>query len=313
MNQDNASFSVTLPRALIKGGTIGVFAPSSWVDAEDMERSSQHMENLGYKTFIHPQTYERKNQSAGNVLQKALAFQGLWQREDIDALWVAGGGNGCLHLLNALKFAPLKRGTPKPVIGFSDATALINALYAHTGITTFHGPVYKNLHKYNKEQMAHLLSLLGGKENVSYPLHTDTVLHEGKASGRLVGGNLSLFQYLPQTMPCNFCDKAILFLEDCNEEISRIDRMLMQLRRLGVFEKSSAIVFGEFTNLQDTGRPYGYTLEDIIREHIEGLDIPVLYNMPFGHDKNLYSFPIGASASIDTTDLSFKIEKSATI
>ena len=89
--------------------------------------------------------------------------------------------------------------------------------------------------------------------------------------------------------------------------------MLMQLRRLGVFEKSSAIVFGEFTNLQDTGRPYGYTLEDIIREHIEGLDIPVLYNMPFGHDKNLYSFPIGASASIDTTDLSFKIEKSATI
>ena len=74
------------PSPLKKGGTIGVFAPSSWVDAEDIERSATHMEDLGYKTFIHPQTYERENQSAGNLLQKGLAFQGLWQRKDIDAL-----------------------------------------------------------------------------------------------------------------------------------------------------------------------------------------------------------------------------------
>jgi len=309
---DATNLTNVQPCALKKGGTIGVFAPSSWVEPEDIERSRQHMEELGYKTFIHPQTYEREHQSAGSPLQKALAFQGLWQRKDIDALWIAGGGNRCLHLLNALKFKPLTRGTPKPIIGFSDATALLNAVYAHTGITTFHGPVYKNLHKYDAEQMTHLLALLSSEENASYPLHADNVLHEGTATGRLVGGNLSLFQYLPQTLPNDFYDGAIIFLEDCNEEISRIDRMLMHLRRLGVFDKCAGIIFGEFSSMLDTGRPYGYMLEDIVNEHTEGLDIPVLYNMPFGHGENLYTFPIGATATIDTAGLSFKIAGSAT-
>jgi muramoyltetrapeptide carboxypeptidase len=316
MNQDNTPDKHVLPSlppcTLKKGGNIGVFAPSSLVDAEDIERARQHMEGLGYHTFVHPQTYEREHQSAGNLLQKGLAFQGLWQRKDIDALWIAGGGNRCLHLLNTLKYEPLTRGTPKPIIGFSDATALLNAVYAHTGIITFHGPVYKNLHKYDAKQMSHLLTLLNGEEDVSYPLLADNILHDGKATGHLVGGNLSLFQYLPETLPNNICEGAIIFLEDCNEEISRIDRMLMHLRQLGVFKKCAALVFGEFTNLQDTGHPYGYSLEDIINEHTEGLDIPVLHNMPFGHGKNLYTFPIGATATIDTTTLCFKINGNTT-
>ncbi len=316
MNQDSTPdkhpISPKPPSTLKKGGNIGVFAPSSWVDAEDIESARGHMEELGYSTFIHPQTYEREHQSAGSLLQKGLAFQGLWQRKDIDALWVAGGGNRCLHLLDTLKYKPLTRGTPKPIIGFSDATALLNAVYAHTGIITFHGPVYKNLHKYDAKQMKHLLALLEGKEDISYPVLKDNVLNEGKTTGHLVGGNLSLFQYLPETLPNNICEGAIIFLEDCNEEISRIDRMLIHLRQLGIFEKCAGLVFGEFTDLQDTGRPYGYSLEDIIKEHTDGLDIPVLYNMPFGHGENLYTFPIGAIATIDTAGLSFKIDGKAT-
>jgi len=78
-------------------------------------------------------------------------------------------------------------------------------------------------------------------------------------------------------------------------------------------EKCAGLIFGEFTDLQDSGRPYGYSLEDIINEHTEGLDIPVLHNMPFGHGKNLYTFPIGATATIDTDDLSLKIDASVTV
>ncbi len=301
------------PRRLEKGSTIGVFAPSSYVEAEEIERSTKYIKKLGYNIFIHPQTYEREHQSAGSLLQKALAFQGLWQRKDIDAIWIAGGGNRCLHLLSTIKFESLNRGTPKPIIGFSDATALLNAVYAHTGIITFHGSVYKNLYKYDTEQIKHLLDLLKGKENTKYPMQKSNILNSGKTTGHLVGGNLSIFQYLPETLPNNFCEGAIIFLEDCNEEISRIDRMLMHLRRLGTFKKCAGLIFGEFQNLQDTGRPYGYSIEDIINEHTEGLDIPVLYNMPFGHGKNLYTFPIGATASINTTNLSLKIKGSATI
>ncbi len=300
------------PLPLKKGGTIGVFAPSSWVDPEDIEKSSQYVESLGYNVFIHPQTYEREHQSAGTILQKAMAFQGLWQRKDIDAIWIAGGGNRCLHLLSALNLEALKRAEPKPVIGFSDATALLNTLHAHTSIITFHGPVFKNLHKHNPEQLNHLFTLLEGEKNTSYLIKKDNIIKEGKASGRLIGGNLSIFQYLPQIWINDICDNAIIFLEDCNEEISRIDRTFTYLRQLGIFKKCAALLLGEFSNLKDTGRPYGYTLKDIILEHTENLDIPVLCNMPFGHGKNLYSFPIGASATLDTDTCIFKLESHPT-
>lgn len=296
------------PSALHKGDTIGVFAPSSWVEKDDIEKSKSHIESLGYKVFVHPQTYERENQSAGTHLQKSLAYQGLWMREDIKAIWAAGGGNRCMHLLETLKFDPLKRA-PKILIGFSDVTALLNAVYAHTDTITFHGPVFKNVHKY--DQMDHLLNILSGQAE-TYPVTKDNILNEGKAEGKMVGGNLSLFQYLPQTLPNDFYKDSILFLEDCNEEVSRIDRMILHLRRLKVFDQIKALVLGEFTSLQDSTRPFGYTIEDIIKEHTENLDIPILYNMPFGHGKNLYSFPIGAKASIDAEKQTFKLSEAAT-
>ncbi len=289
---------------LKKGDTIGVFAPSSYVERADIEKSAALLESKGYKVFVHPQTYERLNQSAGDHLQKSLAFQGLWQRADISAIWAAGGGNRAMHLIDTINFEKLK-SKPKPFIGFSDVTPLLNAVTAHTGIVTYHGPVFKNLHKYN--EFDHLLDLLAGKKT-SWPLKAANVKNHGKAKGRLVGGNLSLFQYLPQTLPADYTDGAILFLEDCNEDISKIDRMLLHLKRLSVFKNAAAIVFGEFTNMTDTGRPFGFTMRDIIDEHTEGLDIPILIDMPFGHGKNLYAFPIGAEAVIDTKKKSFVVQ-----
>ena len=284
------------PPALKKGDTIGVFAPSSYIEKADIEKSAAILEKHGFNVFVHPQTYEREHQSAGSHLQKSLAFQGLWQRKDINAIWAAGGGNRCTHLLDTINFSKLN-ANPKALIGFSDVTSLLNSIYAHSDIITFHGPVFKNLHKY--KQLDHLLTLLSG-ESVSYPVSDDNILQEGSAEGELVGGNLSIFQYLPQTLPNEFYKDKILFLEDCNEELSRIDRMFLHLKRLGVLDNIKALAIGEFTDLQETGRPFGYSLKDIISEHIEGLDIPVLHNLPFGHGENLYTMPIGARAKIDT-------------
>ena len=266
------------------------------------------LEKRGFKVFIHPQTYEREHQSAGNHLQKSLAFQGLWQRKDIKAIWAAGGGNRCTHLLDTINFTRLSQ-SPKALIGFSDVTSLLNAVYAHTGITTFHGPVFKNLHKYN--QLDHLLDLLTAK-TVSYPVKDNNIFQEGSAEGRLIGGNLSIFQYLPQTLPNDFCKDAILFLEDCNEELSRIDRMFLHLKRLGVLNDIKALALGQFTDMNDTGRPFGYSLEDIIAEHTQNLEIPILHNLPFGHGKDLYTMPIGARANIDTKAKQFTLLQSAT-
>ncbi len=299
------------PPALKPGDKIGIMAPSSYIEKKDIETSKAVLEKRGFEVFIHPQTYERENQSAGNHLQKSLAFQGLWQRKDNDikAIWAAGGGNRALHLLETLNFEKLK-SNPKILIGFSDTTALLNAVYSHTGITTFHGPVFKNLHKYN--ELDHLLDLLSGK-TITYPMNKAKCLHKGEAQGHLIGGNLSVFQYLPHTLPGEFWKNGILFLEDCNEELSHIDRMFLHLKRTGVLEQIKGLVIGEFSDLKDTGRPFGFSLEDIIHEHTAGLDIPIIMSAPFGHGKTLYTFPIGGKVSLKANEksISMSLEEAA--
>ena len=296
-----------LPPALKPGDTVGVFAPSSWVEEKDIELSCKILKKRGFNVFVHPQTYERENQSAGNHLQKSLAFMGLWQRKDIKAIWAAGGGNRCTHLIETINFSRLEK-TPKILIGFSDVTALLNAVYANTNIVTFHGPVFKNLHKY--KQLDHLLELLSGKKT-SYPIDKENTFRNGKTKGSLVGGNLSIVQYMIQTLPNDVFKDAILFLEDCNEELSRIDRMLLHLKRTRTLNNAKGLILGQFTDLQDSGKPFGYSLEDIVNEHTEGLDIPILYNMPFGHGDDLYTFPIGVDASINTEKNEFKLTEPA--
>jgi muramoyltetrapeptide carboxypeptidase len=298
------------PPALKPGDTIGVFAPSSWVEKEDIEKSKAALEKKGYKVFIHPQTFERHNQSAGNHLQKTLAFQGLWQRPDIKAIWAAGGGNRAMYLLDTINFDKI-RDNPKILIGFSDVTALLNALYAHTGIVSFHGQVFKNVHKWS--ELDHLLQILSGKSSATYPYGNAIVVRQGKAKGPLVGGNLSLFQYLPGTLPGKFWKGAILFLEDCNEELSRIDRMLLYLRRSGVLNEISGLLLGDFINMRESQRPFGFKFEDIVSELTENLDIPVVMNLPFGHGKTFYSFPLGVPAKIDTLEFLLKTKEPATI
>lgn len=288
--------TVLKPPALKPGDTIGVMAPSSYVGREDIERAVKIVEDKGFKVFVHPQTYERHNQSAGLPLQKALALQGLWQRADIKAIWCAGGGNRALHFVDSVNFETMKRN-PKILIGFSDITVILNSLYAKAGIPSVHGPVFKRLDKFQEWDL--LLHLLAG-ENIEYKMPKAKILHDGKAEGRLIGGNLSLFQYLPQTLPGEFWKDGILFLEDCSEELSRLDRMLLHLKRIGVLKNIAGLVCGQFSDLKESGRPYGFTLEEIIREHTEGLDIPILMNAPFGHAAELQPFPVGIKAMLDT-------------
>lgn len=204
--------------------------------------------------------------------------------------------------MGSINFEKLK-DKAKTLVGFSDVTALLNALYAHTGLSSLHGQVFKNLHKMPPEQLDFTLDLLnGGKPD--FPLHEATAFYPGEAEGVLVGGNLSIFQYLPQTLPGEWWDGAILFLEDCNEEWSRLDKMLLHLKRTGVFEKIAGFIMGQLTDMKDTGRPYGFTLEDMLGEYLEGRIIPVALNAPFGHRKDLYPLPVGKKARLETTDKS---------
>ncbi len=288
---------------LKKNDTIGIFAPSSWVEQSDIEQSVRYIEEHGYKARVHPQTYLREHQSAGTHAQKLAAFYELWDSPDVSCVWAAGGGNRALHWIDLIDFERLQR-SPKLLVGFSDVTALLNAVYAHTGIVTIHGTTFNRLYKC--PQKSEHLALLSGAR-IIYPDDNLLILRPGKAVGPLVGGNLSLFQYLPSTLPRNYCKDSILFLEDCNEELSRIDRMLLHLRRSGVLESVAGIIFGQFGDCPETGKPFGFSFEDIVSEHIEGLSIPVIMNAAFGHENDLYPLPIGDTAIIGTSKNSAKL------
>ncbi len=282
--------------SLNPGDTIGVMAPSSFVEQSDIEKSKVVMEERGYEVFIHEQTYARHNQSAGTAAEKLDALHELYVRENIKAIWAAGGGNRCLYLLDGLDYELISKN-PKPLIGFSDITAPLNAIYANTGIPGFHAQVFKNLHGF--DQLDDTLDFLTGG-NSSMLLDQAEVLNPGTASGILIGGCLSLFHYLPGTNDCPNLQDAILFLEDTGDQLSRFDRMFAQMKRMGVFEQISALALGEFHDLKDGARPFGFTLKDITLELTEGLDIPVVMNAPFGHGANLFPMPIGRKATLDT-------------
>lgn len=141
--------------------TIGVFAPSSYVEQEDIEASAALLEARGYSVFVHPQTYARHGQMAGTGAEKLAALHELYARADIDIIWAAGGGNRALNLLDQIDYAQVN-ASPKSLIGFSDVTALLNAVTAHTGQTTYHGPVFKQLHSLEASDLDQCLSLLSG-------------------------------------------------------------------------------------------------------------------------------------------------------
>lgn len=287
------------PQALKKGDTIGIIAPSSFIESDKLDIGVEVLRNMGFKVKIHPQTFAREHQSAGSISEKVSALHELFIDTEVNAIMAAGGGNRSAHILDSLDYK-LMRSNPKLFIGFSDTTAVLSALAEKAGLISLHGPVVKSLTRLTQPSLEFLSLLLSGK-TPHYPFEQAIDLHDGTGSGPLIGGNLGSFCSLIGTGYMPSAAGAILFLEDINEELSRVDRILWNLRKAMPFSALKGIVFGQFSQLQDTGRPFGYTLEDILREHVSGLDIPVAMNAPFGHEADFYALPVGSKATLDVS------------
>ena len=282
------------------GDTIGIFSPSSYVETEKIQKSLEVLESAGFKPLVHEQTYARHNQSAGTHEEKLQALYELYENPEVKAVWAAGGGNRALHLLDKIDYDRIK-ANPKTIIGFSDTTALLNAFYKKAGINGLHAAVLTKLadHKHEKET----LEVLQGND-ASLPLESGTVIKPGKVEGKMIGGNLSVFMHVVPLLykPEDF-KGHIVFLEDCNEELSHLDRKFLFLKQMGVFENCEGLILGGFSNLKDSGRPYGFTLEDIIKEHTQVMSRPVVINTPIGHADYLFPIRFGAFHSFDTATI----------
>lgn len=286
------------PPLLRPGDTIGIMSPSSFIEPESLAPGIAALESRGFSVFVHPQTFARDRQSAGTHAQKVAALQELWADPGIGAIMAAGGGNRALHLLESLDY-DLIRARPKAFVGYSDVTALLNAIYARTGLATFHGPVLKLLK--DDENLESFLAALGGAPRAP-DMSRARMLRPGSARGSLIGGNLTIFQHLAGTRDMPDPAGAILFVEEVAEELSKIDRMFLHLRRTGVLGAISGLVLGGFERLYETGRPFGFTLEDLVLEHTQGTDYPIVMDAPFGHGDVLETFPVGGVARLEAAE-----------
>jgi len=285
------------PAPLKKGDTIGVIAPSSYYDVTQLSGATEFLKSQGFNVVFHDQTKAKHHQFAGTPEEKVSAIHDYFKNPDIDAIFCTSGGNGAIHLLDQIDYDLIKNN-PKILMGFSDITLLLNAIYAQTGLITFHGPTLSRMQKIDPMCLEQTITLLTGK--------TDFIpLNGPDMNGTLMGGNLSAMQALIGTPHASPMQGAILMIEDINDHYSRYDRMIAHMKQAGWLNGTNGIISGEFINSLDTpDRPFGVDIEGILK--MNAPDTPTALDAPFGHGEKLYTLPIGAKASLKNNQLSFK-------
>jgi len=252
-----------------------------------------------YDVLVDPDhVFARQGYLAGSDESRADDLNAAFVEAGTKAIWMARGGYGLTRILPLINAASM-RPSPKAVVGFSDGTALLAAC-AIAGITSVHGPVVTQLGDLSAEDHQHLWQLLEGQR--PKPLSELKPLTQGRASGALVGGNLEMFSrllgtpYLPAAL-----EGAVLFLEDVGERPYRIDRLLTHLEMAGVFSAVSGVVMGEFIHCFEptSGMVDSPQVQDVLRERLGRLKIPVALGGQFGHGKRNRALPYGTRVVLD--------------
>jgi muramoyltetrapeptide carboxypeptidase len=243
---------------------------------------------------------ERYGYLAGKDSDRAFDINTMFADTSVKAIIAMRGGWGCNRILPLLNYSHIRQH-PKILIGYSDITSLLLAIDARSRIVTFHGPVATST--WNEFTVSYLKRILFGGEAVTMQnLHTggtqvDTIT-PGKATGKLVGGNLSVLCAMLGSPYLPAWNRRILFVEDIGEDVYRIDRMLTQLKNAGVLNQISGFIFGQCTNCKPGDEPT-FSVMQVLRDHIQPLAIPAWYGSMIGHIKDKFTMPLGIDVEID--------------
>ncbi len=280
--------------ALRPGARIGVVAPSGVFERDRFDQGIAVLRQLGFDPAIHPRIYRRERYFAGDDALRAQVLMDAFLDPEIDAIIFARGGYGAMRLLPRIGFDTIARH-PKPFIGFSDATALINCVAQRSAMIAFHGPVVTSLADADELTGRSLQQALSGPYPLCITAREAQPIRPGRARGTVFGGNLTTLCHLLATPFALRLNGSLLFLEDVNEAPYRIDRMLTQMRLAGCFNAVAGIALGEFNGCGDAG-----LLRDVFSDILGSLPIPVLSGLPVGHGKINHTIPIGATGELDT-------------
>ncbi len=313
------SSAILKPPRLRKGNVVGLISPASAPSSgEKIEKAVLYLERLGYRVKVGDHVLDQLGYLAGTDEHRAEDFNRMVQDKEVKAIVAVRGGYGTPRLLSLINYAAVKKN-PKIIVGYSDLTALQLAVYRKTGLVTFSGPMagvemWNSMDPYTEESFWKTVtspSPVGMLENP--PDEASILFHRGKASGRLLGGNLSLLLSSLGTPYMPDLNKALLILEEIDEAPHRVDRMLAQLFNSGILGKIAGLVLGRFTDCKptDPSKPFR-SIDEVLSELVSRVSVPTLTNFQYGHIPKKLTIPLGLSSRLHP-DGALEITESAVL
>jgi muramoyltetrapeptide carboxypeptidase len=282
---------------------IGVIFPSCDLKKKTLDKSVKIFAKYGFNLITISEVNVAASPFRNDAKTRTREIEELFKREDVNIILCARGGYGSHHILEHLDYGIIKQN-PKIFIGYSDATSLLLAINSHSSIMTYHGPMLSEMIKNDAGFFAklrkHITSSFRKLEAAN--ISRTKILKTGSVSGKILAGNLAtICASLGTKDDVDFTDK-IVFLEDVDEEIYRIDRYLTSLKQAGKFESAKAVIFGNFINISNEQYKYKITLRNLIEDRLEDFKGPILWGYPFGHKNTDNFIPIGAGCLVNLTD-----------
>ncbi len=306
--------NILFPPKLRPGDTIGIVSPASPMIEERLEKGIAYLQKRGFRVLVGEHVHDRWGYLAGTDEARAADLHAMFANPDVKAIMSTRGGYGTPRLLRLLDYDLIGRN-PKILVGYSDLTTLQLAIFAQTGLVTFSGPMVavemgKGIDPFTE---AHFWPhLLAGETYSAFPSVEDAPLvrvRPGKATGRLLGGCLSMVNPLLGTPYQPDFEGSILVLEDVGEEPYRIDRYLSQFRAAGILEQVAGIIFSQFVDCEPGENP-SLTLDEILEGYTRDLRIPIVKNFLYGHQDKKLTVPLGALVTLDADALQISIHTS---
>jgi muramoyltetrapeptide carboxypeptidase len=295
---------LTLPRALPPNGHIAVCAISGPSSIERVRLGAARLEQRGYRVTIADNVdHNFRGYLAGEDDERVEKLNFYLRSDDVDAILFSRGGYGAMRVLDRIDYDAIRRN-PRPIVGFSDLTALHNAVAVRANVATFHGPML-NLDFHDgltADAEQWFFDMLAGAAPLTHRFERVQIVSEGEAEGVLFGGCLSLIASLAGTPYDYWVDDGIWFWEDVGEEPYRLDRMLTHLDLSGRLRRIRGVLIGKLKGCGS--EPEVATL---LHEKFGSRGIPVVRDLPFGHFGNNLLMPIGAPVRVSTSDGAFTI------
>ena len=268
------------PKPLHKGATVGILSTARKISISEIEAAIELLHSWDLKVVLGTTIDLEEHQFAGDDMTRAVNFQQFMDDDSIDAIWCARGGYGTIRMIDHLDFSRFIQ-KPKWIIGYSDVTVL-HAKGQQLNFETLHATMPINVGKNSAESLESLRKVLFG-ESLKYSVPKVEYNRKGTSAGELIGGNLSMLYSMTGSNLALDTTGKILFLEDLDEYLYHVDRMMMNLKQNNYFEGLSGLIVGGMTRMNDNTIPYGKNTHEIILDVTSEYDFPICFDFPAGH------------------------------